>query len=106
MKLKVLAFCSSFILIAWVAVIVASGAGWNLFGIDWDFSNTGSFGDSFGPLSAVMGAAAAIGAFLAWNEQRREVARLRANDEQSKNDLLISRDDQTFFNMVRMFQDI
>ncbi|WP_404371712.1 putative phage abortive infection protein [Sphingomonas sp. MMS24-J45] len=94
------------VLIAWVAIIIASGAGWNPIGIRWDFSNTGAFGDSFGPLSATMAAAAAVSALLAWNIQRNEVLRLRSNDEQAKNDLEINRDDQTFFNLLRMFQDV
>lgn len=93
-------------LVLWVGAIIASGAGWNPFSVAWNFTNSGAFGDSFGPLSAAMAAAAAIGAFLAWNEQRREVTRLRGNDDQAKYDLAINRDDQTFFNLVRMFQEI
>lgn len=93
-------------LLIWLLVIIASGAGWNPLQISWNFSNSGAFGDSFGPLSAAMGALAATGAFLAWNEQRREVARLRENDEQAKSDLAINRDDQTFFNLLKLFQEI
>jgi len=93
-------------LFVWIAAIVAGGAGWNPFGVVWNFSNSGAFGDSFGPLSAAMGALAATGAFLAWGEQRREIHRLRLNDEQAKEDLAISRDEQTFFNLLKMFQEI
>lgn len=106
MNYKIAVSVALFLLALWITVIVVSGAGWNPLGINWNFSNSGAFGDSFGPMSAAMGGAAALGAFLAWNEQRQEVKRLRANDEQAKNDLAINRDDQTFFNLIRMFQEI
>lgn len=89
----------------WLSIVISSAAGWNPFLIRWNFSNTGAFGDSFGPLSTMMGAAAAIGAFLAWHAQREELKRVRANDEQNKADAAIARDEQTFFNLVKFFQD-
>ena len=60
---------------AWIGIVVASGVGWNPFSQSWDFSNTGAFGDSFGPLSAFMAALAAFAAFETLSEQRRELAR-------------------------------
>lgn len=65
----------------WVGAIIVSGAGWNLFGVNWDFTNSGGFGDSFGPISALMATVAAIGAILAYSSQHNELARLRAREE-------------------------
>lgn len=104
-KIKYLSLLAFLLLLSWIFVIVLSGAGWNILGITWDFSNTGAFGDSFGPLGAAMGAAAATGAFLAWHEQRKELNRVRENDVQNKKDAQTARDEQTFFNLVKFFQD-
>jgi hypothetical protein len=65
------------ILAVWVGVIVTSGAGWNPWSTEWDFSNTGAFGDSFGPLSAFMASIAAVSAILAYRAQSAELTRLR-----------------------------
>ena len=49
----------------WLVIIIASGAGWNPFRVPWNFTNTGGFGDSFGPLGALMaGMALALGGAL------------------------------------------
>lgn len=69
-----------FFLAIWVAIIVSSGAGWNLFGIAWDFSNTGTFGDSFGPLSAIMASVAALSAISTLKSQNLEISRIRERE--------------------------
>ena len=53
-----------------------------------------------------MAAIAAIGAILAYQEQKKEIRRLRFNDEQAQIELSISRDDQTFFNLLDLFQKV
>ena len=74
-----------FFVFLWIVVIVASGNGWNPFSADWDFSNVGSFGDSFGPLSALMALIAAVGAIAAYRVQSEEITRIRAREaEQDK----------------------
>ena len=61
---KVAAFGVAFLGIIWIGIIIGSGLGWNPFAARWDFSNTGAFGDSFGPLSAAMAAIAAVPPYL------------------------------------------
>jgi hypothetical protein len=90
--------------VAWVSVIVASGAGWNLFAIDWNFTNPGAFGDSFGPLSASMAAVAAIAALLAWRSQVDETERARANEASAKEETVATRDEATLFQMISLLR--
>jgi len=90
----------------WIAIIIASGYGWNLFKAPSDFSNTGSFGDSFGPLSAVMAGVAALSAIGALNSQREEVSRLRLRE--SEEDIRSRRGDfeRTFFQLLQAWRQI
>ena len=69
------------LMVAWIAIIIVSGAGWNPFSVVWNFSNSGAFGDSFGPLSAFMAAIAAISAIAAFQEQKAEIKRLQAREQ-------------------------
>ena len=72
----------SFVGIVWVAVIIASGAGWNPFSIKWSFTNRGAFGDSFAPISTMMALVAALGAIGAYQIQSNEVTRIRIREEE------------------------
>lgn len=94
------------ILLFWIAIIILSGAGWNPLGVDWNFSNTGAFGDSFGPLSAIMAAIAAVSAVSAFRTQQDELNRLkeRENEEDIRNQK--SDFERTFFNLLNQFQNI
>jgi hypothetical protein len=105
-------------------VVVASGYGWNLFRTHSDFSNSGAFGDSFGPLGAVMAGFAALAAFETLREQRSELARQKlreeAEDDRRKKEekkraatelrqaQLQQRTvfESTFFNLLDAFRDI
>jgi hypothetical protein len=109
---------------AWVAVIVASGVGWNPFGAEWNFSNSGEFGDSFGPLSALMASIAALSAIAAFRAQASEAIRVRGRDNEqdalstSDRERQISRNFQiderarrqvfesTFFRLVETFRNL
>lgn len=53
--------------IAWIAIVTLTGMGYNAFGVAWDFSVTGTLGDSFGVLSSAM---AAIAAYFAYGTYR------------------------------------
>jgi len=64
----------------WISIIVASGLGWNPFGAHWNFTNSGAFGDSFGPISAFMASLAALSAVAAYREQKNEIIRLRERE--------------------------
>jgi Putative phage abortive infection protein len=108
----------------WIVIIIASGAGWNPFTVSWNFANSGSFGDSFGPLSAFMAAAAAFSAIATFQEQRREIRRLqerervedkRRDTEQTAQEKFRrqeeivrqeQRDEMTFFQLLGTFQKI
>lgn len=92
--------------VAWVAVIVLSGLGWNPFGANWNFGNTGTFGDSFGPLSACMAALAAMSAISALNSQREEITRLKER-EQSEDERSHKGDfERTFFQLLQALREI
>lgn len=69
-------------LLVWISAIIASGAGWNPFANTWDFSNSGAFGDSFGPLSALMASLAALGAIATYRAQASEIGRVREREEE------------------------
>jgi hypothetical protein len=63
--------------------VLISGAGFNPLGISWDFSNNGEFGDSFGPISAVMASLAALSAIATFNAQSRELDRIKERERES-----------------------
>lgn len=93
-------------IVAWVAIIVASAVGWNPIGASWDFTNTGAFGDSFGPLSAVMAGIAAVSAIAAFNAQQKEIDRLKSRELDSDKAQRKSEFEKTFFQLMQTFQHI
>lgn len=56
--------------IAWVTIVLLSGWGFNLTGIEWNFERTGQLGDSFGVLSSLM---AGVAAYYAYSTYRSAV---------------------------------
>jgi hypothetical protein len=98
----------SFALIAalafWIAIIVSSGAGFNPTGVDWNFSNTGTFGDSFGPISALMASLAALAAFSALHEQKQETTNAELREAKREKQDAIRAFENTFFNLVGFFE--
>lgn len=54
----------------WIAVVLLSGWGLNITGIDWNFERTGQLGDSFGVLSSLM---AGVAAYFAYSTYRSAV---------------------------------
>jgi hypothetical protein len=103
---KTIAFIVVCAVLAFVAAVVASGLGWNPSGINWDFSNSGQFGDSFGFLSTFMAAAAAFAAWAAYRLQHQEIEQLRASEVASRQ-LAEKRDfEQTFFNLLELFRGV
>lgn len=91
--------------LAYIIVIVASGLGWNPIGKPWNFANTGAFGDSFGPLNAMIATVAAVGAVAAYRAQREELDRIKAaapleRTEAAKRDFEI-----TFFNLLGLLRE-
>jgi hypothetical protein len=64
-------------LVGYIGIVVASGLGWNPLSQSWNFANTGAFGDSFGPLNALVATVAAIGAVAAYRAQREELERVK-----------------------------
>ncbi|MES2326113.1 MAG: putative phage abortive infection protein [Pseudomonadota bacterium] len=108
----------------WIAVVVASGAGWNPFGVTWTFTNPGAFGDAFGPLSAVMASIAALAAIAAFRSQADQYSgdteRRNLDDEiaASERERLAAREavadaraeklnfETTFFNLLEALRSI
>lgn len=117
---KIATFCT----ILWITVVIVSGVGFSIFTRQVDFSNTGAFGDSFGPLGAIMAAFAAFAAFETLNEQRNEIARSKEREaiederreredqrriENERNQVELDRRtmfESTFFNLLSYFRDI
>ncbi|KQM38799.1 putative phage abortive infection protein [Sphingomonas sp. Leaf10] len=56
--------------LAWVVVVLLSGGGFNLTGVEWSFERTGQLGDSFGVLSSLM---AGVAAYFAYNTYRSAI---------------------------------
>lgn len=114
----------AWLLFLWVLAIILSGGGWNPLDIPWDFSNSGAFGDSFAPLSALMALVAAIGAIGAYKIQSDEINRIR--DRQTEQDRILQSDrartisreenldkqneiqlfEATFFQLLRSHRDL
>jgi hypothetical protein len=67
-------------ILLWFVIVLLSGAGFNLFPVQWDFSRTGGFGDSFGVVGAVMTTVAGYYAFNALIAERRSAQRLRSTE--------------------------
>lgn len=104
---RVLKFWPAFaaLICLYVAAIIASGLGWNPTGEAWNFQNSGAFGDSFGPLNALVATVAAVGAVAAYRAQREELDRIKetAPIERAEG---IKRDfETTFFNLLKLFRD-
>lgn len=111
-------------LLLWICTIILSGAGWNPFHVNWNFSNPGAFGDSFGPISASMAALAAVAAIAAFREQKNEILRLQErerHDDKRRDaenaaqenlrrldarDRREEREESTFFQLLSTFQNI
>ena len=71
-----------------------------------DFSVSGQFGDSFGPLSALMASIAAIGAWSAVAIQKKELEQIEA-DAKIQAEKQESRDaENKFFQLLSAFDDI
>lgn len=112
------------VLAFWIASVIASGAGWNPFSVSWSFTNTGAFGDSFGPIGAIMAALAAFAAFEALSEQRKEIERVQQREmaedrrreaadnerrkQEARKDLFDRRSsfEGTFFNLLESLREI
>jgi hypothetical protein len=56
----------------WVAGVWIHGVKPDLLGRAFDFEKAGQFGDAFGPLSALMSALAAVGAWFALKQSREQ----------------------------------
>ena len=101
---KWLLFFGGALALLYVAAVVSSGLGWNPLGRQWNFENSAQFGDSFGPLSAVMAAIAAIGAIAAYFSQKEELARAKADSEIERVSSYKRDFENTFFNLVALFR--
>lgn len=93
-------------ILIWIGIILASVTKWSAFGFKWDFSNTGAFGDSFGPLSASMAALAAYAAFQTLSEQRSEIERLRTREKDEDDRQNKAEFERTFFQLLQSFREI
>lgn len=102
---KKLIWLSGLFLPLYIIVVILSGAGWNLFELDWHFSNIGAFGDAFGPINSFMAAIAAVAALLAYRSQAQELERVE-QEATSEKKAREKRDfEQTFFNLLQLFRE-
>lgn len=75
-------FFAALAFLAWILIVVSSGAGWNPANIAWSFANPGAFGDSFGPVNTFMALLAALGAIAAYKSQAKELKRTQIRQEE------------------------
>ena len=95
----------AFAFAAYSVFVILSGLGFDPIGLHWNFAVSGALGDSFGPLSTLMAAVAAISAIAAYFSQSAELreARARGNSQQESAD---KRDfESTFFNLLQLFRE-
>jgi hypothetical protein len=104
-RYKLYAFGAASAIVVFYAVVLVSGLGWNPLGAHWNFTNTGQFGDSFGPLSALMATIAAVSALAAYLAQREELTRVRAENEYERASSARRDFEQTFFNLLKLFRE-
>lgn len=86
--------------VIWGCFVVSSGLGWNPFGRTWDFSNPGAFGDSFGPLSALMASVAALSAIATYRAQSEELDRIRQRESERDRAEAKASFENTFFRLL------
>lgn len=92
--------------VVWMATIILSGLGFSVFDAKWDFTNPGAFGDSFGPLSAVMASIAALSAIGAYRSQQTEIQRQKAREAEDDKRARKSEFEATFFRLLEAFRNI
>ena len=68
--------------IIWIMIVIISGAGINITGVEWNFARTGALGDSFGFFSAMMAGLAALFAYNTLVHERMEAHRLRERERE------------------------
>ncbi|MFW2349898.1 putative phage abortive infection protein [Qipengyuania sp.] len=79
---------------------MASGLGWNPLNTSWNFTNTGAFGDSFGPLSAGMASVAALSAIATYRAQSTELERTKKRDRETDKQNARLAFERTFFQLL------
>jgi hypothetical protein len=89
---------------AYVVAVIATGLGWNPLNANWKFENSGQFGDSFGPLGALMSAIAAVSALMAYWSQREELDRVKESAVADKIAMEKRDFEGTFFNLLNLFR--
>lgn len=89
-----------------LSLVILSGLGFNPLSLEWNFENTGQFGDSFGPLTALFSALAAVSAFLAYRAQRDQLAESREALRADKLDSAKRDFENTFFKMLDLLRDV
>lgn len=101
-----LILAAAFFAVLYLVGVIATGLGWNPFGRLWNFENSGQFGDSFGPLGALMSAIAAVSALMAYWSQREELGELKKAEKinQVRSDKKDFED--TFFRLLSLFREI
>lgn len=94
------------ITLVWTAVVLASGAKINLTGVEWDFSRTALLGDSFGVVGSIMATMAAVFTFIALDDQRNEVRRLRRREDDRDKSDREREAEATFFRLLELRNSI
>lgn len=105
-SVKTVLLSAGLLFVLFLSLVLASGAGWNPIGAEWNFENSGQFGDSFGFLSSFMAAAAAFAAWAAYRLQHAEIEHLRASEASTRALAEKQHFEQTFFNLLEMFREV
>lgn len=91
--------------IAYTVSVVIAATNFNPLNIELDFSKTGPFGDTFGPLNTAMATVAAISAVAAYLSQKDELERVRADSEREGKRIERRDFEATFFNLLSLFRE-
>jgi hypothetical protein len=105
LKRKLVLAAAAFALLYLIGVI-STGLGWNPLGASWNFENSGQFGDSFGPLGALMSAIAAVSALLAYWSQREQLEELRTSERVNNSRMDLRDFEETFFRLLSLFREV
>lgn len=79
----------------WLLIVLLSGAGINLIGVDWSFARVGELGDAFGSINALMATLVAVFAVRAFRHEKANSDRLFLASRLAENE-------GTFFRLLEL----
>lgn len=90
----------------WLFIVLISGSGTNVTGVEWNFERTGQLGDSFGFLSALMATLAAMFAFQTLEKERSKTERIEEREAKQDEAEKRRESEATFFKLLEFRANI